>query len=107
MVKYGIFNNAKHRTIVFDELIKARRYAMNNWEDVEDKKGSVPIYYHPSKKPTEIMHSYRQVRSIYGMERLFFTEILHIDGSTLYEVNQKTGRVVQSNQKTGRVVHRD
>jgi len=96
MVKYGIFNNVKHRTIVFDELIKARRYAMNNWEDVKDKKGSVPIFYPPSKKVvTEIMHSYRQVRSIYGEERLFFTEILHIDGSTLYEVNQKTGRVVR------------
>ena len=90
MVKYGIFNNAKHRTIVFDELIKARRYAMNNWKDVKNNLNLVPIYYHPSKKnATEIMHSY-----IYGKETVFFTEILHIDGSTLYELNPKTGRVV-------------
>lgn len=90
MVKYGIFNNAKHRTIVFDELIKARRYAMNNWKELMDNQGFVPIYYHPSKKPTEIMRHY-----LYGKENVFYTDILHIDGSTLYEVNQKTGRVVR------------
>lgn len=94
MVKYGIYNPVKHRTIVFEELIKARKYAMKNWDEVKDKKDSVPIYYHPSKTPTEIMHSYRHVRSIYGEERVFFTELLHRDGSTLYELNQKNGRVI-------------
>lgn len=98
MTKYGIYNHAKHRTIVFDELIKARKYAMNNWKDVKYVKGNqdyVTIYYHPSKTPTEIMGFYRYVSSNYGKEGYFFTEILHIDGSTLYEVNQKTGRVVR------------
>ena len=96
MTKYGIYNHTKHRTIVFEELIKARKYAMKNWEEVKDYKGTVPIYCTPSKKVvTEIMHSYRHVRSIYGEDRVFFTEILHIDGSTFYEVNQKTGRGVR------------
>ena len=90
MVKYGIYNRAKNRTIVFDELIKARRYAMKNWMDVKDNQDFVPICYHPSKKPTEIMRFY-----LYGKDSVFFTDILHIDGSTLYEVNQKTGRVVR------------
>lgn len=95
MVKYGIYNHAKHRTIVFEELIRARKYAMKNWEDVKDKKDTVLIYYHPSKTPTEIMHTYRHVRSIYGEERIFFTEKLHSEGSTLYELNQNSGGVVR------------
>ena len=91
MTKYGIYNHTKHRTIVFEELIRARRYAMNNWTDVMDKQGFVPICYHPSKTPTEIM----RVVLINENRSIFFTDILHIDGSTLYEVNKKTGRVVR------------